>query len=202
MRLYGVRSLGISLCLAMSALLTACSDEPNANAREHIEIPLHFLSGDGVGPINTSTPFNLKLLGEAFQNYNVTQETNFKEGDAYPVITVKQRTKPILSINPDTEQKKIFSVVVHDNHIGNRLTHRIGTRFADIYPFDKREKCASGMEEWSGKVLCYAPETGNILYLFEGKWDGPDSEVPPDTILADWKLNAMIWKPPLYKKGS
>lgn len=195
-----VMVLGVTMSL-ITLSLVGCSDDPEANATTRIEIPLHFLSSDGVGPINANTPFNLKILGEIFQNYNVAEETNFIEGEPYPVITVKQRAKPILSINPDASQKKVFSVVVYDNHIGNRLAHRIGMKFVKIYPFEKQEQCAAGMEEWSGKVLCYAPEANNILYLFTGAWDGPDGEVPPKDILANWELDSIVWKPPVYKQA-
>lgn len=195
-----LQGLVLGLGMASTSLLVGClGGDKQSYADVNQEQVLHMLSVDGVGPINANTPFNLKMLNEAFQGLNVTQETRFAEGDPYQMITVRQRAKLLLSINADHDQTGIFSVVVEDNAIGNRLGHRIGTKFVDIYTFGQMQECAPGAEEWSGKVLCYAPDTGNILYLFEGAWDGPDGKLPPMDVLADWTMAAMVWKPPVSK---
>ncbi|WP_020561068.1 DUF1131 family protein [Thiofilum flexile] len=192
---------GWLLPLVVSALsmggLAGCNDSDASLHQSQPTTPLHYLSQDGVGPINAATPFNLRLIGDAFQGLNVTEETHFIEGDKYPVITIKQRSKPLLTINPDHEQHKVFSVMVHDNYIGNRLAHKIGTKFVDIYPADKVEECVAGMDELAGKVLCRAPNSANILYLFNGKWEGASNTVPPLPVLANWQIESFIWKPPL-----
>ncbi|HPQ96987.1 MAG: DUF1131 family protein [Thiothrix sp.] len=164
--------------------------------------PLMMLSVDGVGPLNATTPFNLVRIGQAFQDFNVTEETRFTEDEKYPVITVKQEVEPLLSINPDAREQNIFSIIVHDNKVGNGLGHRIGTRFADIYSYDHTERCVPGMEEWRGKVMCYAPHAHNILYLFE-KPPGVDEAAastdgvaPAPEKMADWMLGAIVWKSP------
>lgn len=53
------------------------------------------------------------------------------------------------------------------------------------------------MEDLAGKVLCRAPNTGNILYLFSGTWDGTNNNLPPLPVLANWQIESFIWKPPL-----
>ncbi len=196
----GLRMLAkVGVSAGIAVMLAACGgDKPIEPDKAEVQ-PLYMLSADGVGPLNADTPFNLIRIGDAFQDFNVAQETHFAEGEKYPVITVKQQVKPLLSINPDFQQKNIFSIIVHDKLIGNKLGHALGTRFADIYTYGKTEECGPGLEEWAGKVMCYAPQTGNILYLFAGKWDGPDGKVPPMEVLANWQLEAMIWKPPAKK---
>lgn len=157
--------------------------------------PLEMLSVDGVGPINAQTAFNLHDITTVFQGLNVTQQLHYHKGQKYPVIDVTKDTKTLLVINPDVKQQKVFSVMVKDNLIGNRLGHTIGMRFADIYAYGQTEECAAGTEELAGKVLCYAPQTGNILYLFGGTWNGAVGAVPPKDVLATWQMEAMIWKP-------
>ncbi|MEB4592620.1 DUF1131 family protein [Candidatus Thiothrix sp. Deng01] len=185
------------MVVAVSTLLAAagCNEKAAVNTLPEVT-PLEMLSVDGVGPINANTPFNLHDIGMAFQSLNVTEQTNYSEGRPYHVITVKKDIKELLTINPDAQEKKIFSVMVQDNLIGNRLGHSIGTKFRDIYAAGSTEECAAGAEELSGKTLCYAPKTGNVLYLFGGNWNGPDGSVPPKDVLADWRLEAIIWKPP------
>jgi hypothetical protein len=175
--------------------MTGCNAKNTNKPQETYAKPLEMLSADGIGPINAQTPFNLHDITMAFQGLNVTQNSNFNSGKEYPTINVAKDIKTLLIINPDVKHEKIFSVMVKDNLIGNRLGHSIGTRYADIYAYDKTEECAPGTEELAGKVLCYAPKTGNILYLFSGQWNGDKNKVPPKETLANWTLEAMIWKP-------
>ncbi|MDQ5770469.1 DUF1131 family protein [Thiothrix subterranea] len=175
--------------------VTACDDQANTVVQPTVK-PIEMLSVDGIGPINGNTPFNLHDITMAFQGLNVAQRTNYAEGQEYPTITVSQDLKPLLSINPDAKHEKVFSVMVHDNLIGNGLGHALGSRFNEVYAYGATEECRAGAEELSGKVLCYAPKTGNVLYLFGGTWNGPDGSVPPKDVLANWQMEAMIWKPP------
>lgn len=175
--------------------VTACDDQANTVVQPTVK-PIEMLSVDGIGPINGNTPFNLHDITMAFQGLNVAQRTNYAEGREYPVITVSQDLKPLLTINPDAKQEKIFSVMVSDNLIGNGLGHALGSRFNEVYAYGATEECRAGAEELSGKVLCYAPKTGNVLYLFGGTWNGPDGSVPPKDVLANWQMEGMIWKPP------
>jgi hypothetical protein len=190
------RTIG-GLVMAVSVLLgvAGCKDKPAAAPVNTVK-PIAMLSVDGVGPLNAETPFNLHLITDAFQGLNVAQQTNFTEGSQYPVIKVSKELKPLLTINPDAKHEKVFSIMVQDNLIGNQLGHAIGTAFSSIYPYGQPVECAAGSEELSGKVLCYAPKTGNILYQFGGEWNGPAGSVPPKEVLANWKIEAMIWKPP------
>lgn len=191
-----LRAMGWMI-LATSSLfgVTACNEQSNTPTTPPVK-PVEVLSADGIGPINGDTPFNLHDITMAFQGLNVAQRTNYAEGKEYPVITVSKDLKPLLTINPDAKQAKVFSVMVHDNLIVNRLGHPIGSKFTDVYTFGATEECAAGSEELSGKVLCYAPKTGNLLYLFGGTWNGPDGSVPPKDVLAKWQMEAIIWKPP------
>lgn len=191
------RVMGCWLLAASATFVLAGCEKDSASTGKSTVKPLEMLSVDGVGPINAQTPFNLHEITVAFPALNVTQQKNYSEGEEYPVITVGKDLKSLMTINPDQAHQKIFSVMVHDNLIGNRLGHSIGTKFVDIYTYGQNSECAAGAEELSGKVLCYAPQTGNILYLFGGSWDGPDGSVPPKDVLANWQLDAMIWKPPV-----
>lgn len=192
-RLAGKRWVLGATVVLLSA--TACDNQANKVVQPTVK-PLEMLSVDGIGPINANTPFNLHDITMAFQGLNVAQRTNYTEGQEYPVITVSQDLKPLLSINPDAKREKVFSVMVHDNLIGNGLGHPLGSRFNEVYAYGATEECRAGSEELSGKVLCYAPKTGNVLYLFGGTWNGPDGSVPPKDVLANWQMEAMIWKPP------
>lgn len=192
-----LRSLGIALWLMIMVTLVACNSDDSAKETT-TETPIAkkiMLSPAGVGPLNAKTPFNIHQITLAFDDYSVTEYTNFKDGGSAPVIRVSENGTPIIVINPDTKGDNIFSIIVNSNKIGNTLGHTIGQRYQDIYNYENKEPCVAGTEDWLGKVLCIAPKTPNILYQFNGQWDGPTGEKPPLDILSTWVLESIIWKP-------
>lgn len=196
-------SVGTLLIAVLLMSLSACdkqaSQESNAN-RTDADSRLMF-SANGVGPINAKTPFNLRQITAAFDSYGlgVEEYKTFAEGSPYPVIRVSAKADVLMIINPDVTRQRVFSVMVKDNRVGNTFNHRIGQRYGDIYSYGQTEECSPGAEELSGQVLCYAPRSNNVLYLFNGNWDGADNQVPPNYVLSEWTLAAMIWKPKMPK---
>ncbi len=201
-----VRSLcTIASSLCLSVWLLACSERGSAPAKAAPPAPLFMLSADGVGPLNASTPFNLRQIGDAFQNFNVAEEIRFLNGSQYPMITVRQGAEHLLSVNPDHRGENIFSIIIYHNRIGNKLGHRIGQKFSEVYRYGRIGECGPGIEEWAGKVMCYAPQNNNILYLFAGEQAASaqvapkrsvEASVPPPDEMTDWRLEAIVWKPP------
>lgn len=194
--------LGATLLLG---ILSGCGDEitsPSVSAQTNNETPASAthnrltVSDQGIGPINGKTRFNIHDIGLDFPNYSVVEELNFQEGDSYPVIRISKDAKRIMTINPTMDLKSIYSVIIEDNLVTNSLSHRLGTVFSDIYTDETNNfKCQAGVEEMSGQVLCIPPKSSNLLYLFTGKWNGPDGEIPPTAILYGWSLESIIWKP-------
>jgi hypothetical protein len=199
----GMRTLfkhtSVWLLVPVAFALSACNEQKSSTTPVKYA-PIATLSANGIGPINSTTPFNLHELTQVFQGYNVAQHINFADGNQYPVIEVSQGIKRLITINPDLKQDKVFSVMVQDNLIQNGLGHPIGTKFSDVYAKPDLENCAPGMEDMEGKVLCYAPQANNVLYLFTGIWNGPNNSLPPLTVLKDWQLASIIWKPPAKTK--
>ena len=183
----------------LAAALGGCSNDDVllASTDGQASSPYFVMSPDGVGPLNADTPYNLIRIGDAFQDFNVTEETTFQQGEKVPVITIRKDVEPLLSINPDFKHNGIFSIIVHDNRVANRLGHRLGDSYRDVYHYGKVEKCVPALAEWKGKVMCYAPDAGNILYLFAGGQGLADDQVPPPEQMADWQLDAIVWKPPV-----
>ncbi|MFI0399015.1 MAG: DUF1131 family protein [Thiolinea sp.] len=186
----------LAIVALLASSLTACSsrEDVQASTVENVPAPLFMLSADGVGPLNAETPFNLVRIGDAFQEFNVIQETPVNGDDSGPVITVNQQVKPLLTINPDFQQKHIFSVIVHDNLVGNKLGHVIGAKFSEVYTPETLEQCAPGVGDWAGKVMCYAPKNTNILYLFSGTEPKVTDKTPTPAEMKDWVLAEMVWK--------
>ena len=198
------RWLGAAIIVS---LLSGCGDEitsPSVSAQTNNDKAPNTasnpnrltISNKGVGPINSSTRFNIHDITVAFPNYSVVEQLNFQEGESYPIISVSKGAKTLMTLNPTSDLKSIYSVVVEDNLISNSLNHRLGTLFSDIFTdLSNSYTCQAGAEEMSGKVLCLPPKSGNLLYLFTGKWSGPDGQTPPSEVLRGWALESIIWKP-------
>lgn len=177
--------------------MTACGNDKADTNNSLANTPQQniILSADGVGPINAQTPFNIHQVTLAFPDFSVEEFTDKKEVDGGRIIRISENGKPILILHPDQDQKLIYSIIIQSTHVGNILGHNIGAIFSDIYSYEQTEACTTGTDELTGKVLCFAPKTPNILYVFSGTSDTPDTQVPPPNILANWKLNSIIWKP-------
>lgn len=188
-----VRTIGIVLLLMT---IVACnSDDPQKTTTASIKEKKIIISEAGVGPINATTPFNIHQIALAFDGYSVEEYTKFQEGESSLVIRVSENGTPLIVINPDTKGDNIFSIIISSNQIGNTLGHEIGSRYQDVYNYENKEPCIPGAEEHAGKVLCIAPKTPNIIYQFNGQWDGPDGETPPTEVLSIWALESIVWKP-------
>ena len=80
--------------------------------------------------------------------------------------------------------------------IKNSLGHALGTAYNKIYSYGQNQKCQAGVEDYSGKLLCYTPEYPNILYVFNGPWTNvAEGKMPPADVLQGWALESIIWRP-------
>ncbi len=190
------RIFATALLLATALFVTACSnDDDDKTAKVEAANADIVLSADGVGPLNASTTFNMHQMTVAFSDYSVEEMINFQSGAPYPVVRVSKGGNTILTINPDDSRQNIYSVIIEDNTVNNSLGHPLGSSYSDIYAYGQTEKCQPGSQDMAGKVLCYAPKAPNILYVFNGKWNGPDNKMPPKEILQDWVLESIVWRP-------
>ena len=189
-------TLAMTFMLTTALFLTACSNDDDDKTKK-VEAASSdlVLSADGVGPLNAGTTFNMHQMTVAFSDYSVEEMVNFQSGAPYPVVRVSKGGNTILTINPDDSRQNIFSVIVEDNTVSNSLGHSLGTSYSNIYAYGQTEKCQPGSQDMAGKVLCYAPKAPNILYVFNGKWDGGDNKMPPKEILQDWILESIVWRP-------
>lgn len=189
-------SLIAAVSIILSITLSACNSDRTEEAEtKQVENSI-ILSVDGIGPINATTSFNMHQMTLAFSDYSVVEEVNYLQGKPFPAIRVSEGVKTIMNIIPDASHKNIYSVIIEDNVIKNSLGHHLGTPYRDVYPYGQNEQCQVGSADMSGKVLCYAPKTPNILYVFNGKWrNSSQGTMPPADILQGWALESIIWRP-------
>lgn len=182
----------VFICIGITACDNKKDTDDSSNTQKNNSI---VLSADGVGPINATTSFNMHQLTLAFNDYNVVEEASFQDGILFPVIRVSEGVKTVITVIPDTSRKNIYSVIIEDNIITNNLGHHLGLPYNKIYPYGQTEKCQLGSDDMAGKVLCYAPNTPNILYVFNGTSNDDSATMPSADILQGWGLESIIWRP-------
>ena len=171
--------------------------EPAHTAAQHSAIEIR-VSEHGVGGVTKNTLFNKEGLEDALPGLEIVEEMLATEDQQYPILKAYHKGEPVLTIIPNQSTKKVYSVWVSSNRVGNALGDRLGTRFETIYAPGKPANCQAGMEEYSGRVICTAPAGKHIKYLFEGHWNGPDGELPPVKVMALWLLTRIIWVPSIH----
>lgn len=186
------------LAVSLTFILSSCDNDKKLESVE-IQPPQDtsfILSADGIGPINSTTSFNMHQMTVAFSSYNVVEEVKYAEGNPFPAIRISEGVNTIMKIIPDASRQGIYSVIIEDNIVKNSLGHALGTAYNNIYPYGQNEKCQAGVEDYAAKVLCYAPKFPNILYVFNGQWDNATTgKSPPADILQGWALESIIWRP-------
>ena len=190
--------IAISLAILLIIFLTGCDNDNNNEVIETAPAKdtSIILSQDGIGPINATTSFNMHQMTLAFNDYNVVEEVNYREGQPFPAIRISEGVNTIMNIIPDASQQGIYSVIIEDNIVKNSLGHALGTLYNEIYSYGQDEQCQPGAADLFGKLLCYAPKHPNILYVFNGAWDNiAAGKSPPADILQGWALESIIWRP-------
>ncbi len=182
--------------ITLTITLSACNSDKKEETATKQEENSIIISADGVGPINATTSFNMHQMTLAFSDYGVVEEVSYLQGNPFPTIRVADGISTIMNIIPDAAHKNIYSVIIEDNIVKNSLGHHLGSLYNEVYAYGQKEQCQPGSADMSGKVLCYAPKTPNILYVFNGKWnDSSQGAIPPADVLQGWALESIIWRP-------
>jgi len=171
--------------IAASALListTACGAEETILS----------LDANGLGGIGGSTVYSLEAVSAAMPGYAVTAEEYYSEGDAYPMLVVRDGDRLIAEVLARYgDDAHVGSIIVKDAGITLEGRVAIGDAYGSIAPAPV--ECVAGMEENSGMALCRDSEISHIGLVFAGDWAGPDGELPPTDVLATFTVNTITW---------
>jgi hypothetical protein len=174
------------ICLIFLSTASVSADE---NSDKLIMTPL------GVGPLNRNTKFDHLEVQNLLSGFKVKNSTSATEGEEFPILQVYDKKTLLLTIYPNraSDNKTIRSIVIKNNVVKNNQGPKLGAAFKEVYPSLENGNCRTAIEEIAGYVFCYAPTSKNIVYLFAGKWDGPDKAMPPYDILQNWKIISIAW---------
>ncbi len=175
--------------LVLTASLALCALPTNGVA----ETPLE-LSDEGLGGITAATPFDIPTLRETVPSVVWTRDVRETEDGSKTVFLASSQGTIVFSVHGDG-RGRIARIEIDSPLVWNRLGPRVGDTFQSTRESEQLGTCWSGMEAQSGSVVCEAAQTERIGYLFSGRWNGPDGQIPPAFILNAWTISQVMWVP-------
>ncbi|MBO9448217.1 DUF1131 family protein [Ruegeria sp. R14_0] len=148
---------------------------------------------NGLGEITAATPFDVQTLNSVMPSHAWRLETQATEEGTQEVILTTMHGVPAVALIRNG-RGGIGAIEVTSGQIGNWLGPRVGDAFGPLQENFQLAGCTPGSEARSGSVLCVAAETDVITYVFSGRWQGPDGQMPPPSVLNGWGMTQMIWK--------
>jgi len=186
------RSMRCSLILLLGLLTASVASTPFAPGFAQACTPS--VDDSGFGGVDASTPYDAQWIARALPGCRVEPASSTTEGEVTEALVIRDGAVALALIYPDWAGR-IYSVMVENPAVKNRIGPAIGTPYSQIYPEGATPICTPGVEEAAGRVLCAAQPGSRLIYLFEGLWQGPDDTVPPPSVLNSWRIAAFLWRP-------
>lgn len=190
------------MLLALPLILTGCS------SMSHMSMPsvswssfnpLNWfgssltVSDKGVGEITASTPLTEEAIKDALDgDYTLRSGMSMSKGKMLSFYQAMSDKEVKMSIS-GAPKGSVQRVDVVDPKVESEWGVKIGTPFSDLYTkaFDV---CVKGEGDDAQNIECKAPQSTHVSYVFSGIWHGPDSLMPADDSLKDWKVSKIIWR--------
>lgn len=190
------------MLLALPLILTGCS------SMSHMSMPsvswssfnpLNWfgssltVSDKGVGEITASTPLTEEAIKDALDgDYTLRSGMSMSNGKMLSFYQAMSDKEVKMSIS-GAPKGSVQRVDVVDAKVESEWGVKIGTPFSDLYTkaFDV---CVKGEGDDAQNIECKSPQSTHVSYVFSGIWHGPDSLMPADDSLKDWKVSKIIWR--------
>jgi len=190
------------LLLALPLLLTGCSTMSSMHM-PHMSWsslnPMNWfgsrfeVTDQGVGGITADTPLTEEEVNDGLKDdfklrSGMSMNAN-KIRTFYQAMDDKQ-----VKITVSGEPKgKVTRIDVTDSDIASQWGVKIGSPFSDVYS-KAFEHCSKGQGDDRLNVVCAAPNSQHVSYVYSGTWNGPESLMPSDDTLKSWKVSKIIWQ--------
>jgi hypothetical protein len=178
--------ISLIILLGTAAFLASGCSEPDTTLPYSIEI-----EEEKAGRITSETPFDASHIASLMPGFDVKPYTAFSAGMPHTVLRVSRHERPIMSIMPTPDGKRVHSVTVHDPEVTAQRRVHVGAPFAKI--FHCAEPCSRADEYGKDKALCKAPGSLHIFYLFTLDGSQTDDLQTLET-LGTTPVEAIIWK--------
>ncbi|WP_343465143.1 RpoE-regulated lipoprotein [Pantoea sp.] len=159
--------------------------------------PLHWfgssltVSEQGVAGLNSSTPMTEAAIDSALDgDYQLRQGMRTQNGQVEEFWQALDDGKVKLQISG---QSSVARIAVTDDRAKSADGSKIGDPFsAKFSKAFNNCKMLSGPE--ARDVVCRAPGSQHISYVYSGEWHGPAGLMPSDETLKTWKISQLVWE--------
>ncbi|GAA3904589.1 RpoE-regulated lipoprotein [Gibbsiella dentisursi] len=150
------------------------------------------VSAKGVGGITAGTPMSETAVNDGLNdNYRLRSGMATSNGQIISYYQAMEGDAVKLVITGEAKGR-VQRVDVMDRSIATEWGSKLGTAFGDMYG-KAFGACKPAEGDDAGKVECVAPQSRYVTYIFDGKWAGPQSIIPPDDTLKTWTVSKIIW---------
>lgn len=171
---------------AVVALAVLCGSPAVSQTGTDLKLGL-----DGVGALGTAD-FDLASLRAIQPEFQWEKsELQTESGPQTTMVASRDRTS-VMDVLGDGNGR-VTQIEIVDPDIESWLGPKVGDLYQPLRHNLQLADCEAGTEHRSGDVLCKAAETARITYVFSGRWNGPDGQLPPETLLDHWPMSEMIW---------
>ncbi|MDR0217805.1 MAG: RpoE-regulated lipoprotein [Enterobacteriaceae bacterium] len=180
-----------------SLLLTACSTTSGFSWSSLS--PLNWfdnaliVSDQGIGEINKQTDMSLSAIRQGLDNkYRFRSGMEIKNGELINIVQGMDDDQIKIEIS-GLNNGKVNQIDILDEGIKTEWGTQIGMPFSELY--DKAYNVCHRSDDFAihPAVICIAPQSQNVSYIFTGTWNGPEDLMPSDDILKTWKISRIIW---------
>lgn len=185
------------LIIGLPLLLAGCSTLSDLSWSSFS--PFHWfgesrkVSDQGVGDITAATPMTQPALEEALgDDYRLRGGMETRDGNIVSVYQALSKGQVKLTVYGPSSGR-VAEVAVADDAIESAWGVKIGTPFSAVYQ-KAYGACHKGSGEDREAVICQAPQSGHVSYVFKGIWHGPESLMPADDQLQTWQVSKIIWR--------
>lgn len=146
----------------------------------------------GVGGINGTTAMQKDALDGGLKgHYTLRNGMRMEKGSVVTFWQAVDDEKQIQLVM--SGQTTVSRIDVMDKAIETESGVKIGTRFSELYS-KAFGACENANEPGKTGVICKAPNSQHIRYVFTGEWHGPEGLMPSDESLKNWTLSKIVWQ--------
>ena len=113
--------ISLIILLGTAAFLASGCSEPDTTLPYSIEI-----EEEKAGRITSETPFDASHIASLMPGFDVKPYTAFSAGMPHTVLRVSRHERPIMSIMPTPDGKRVHSVTVHDPEVTAQRRVHVG----------------------------------------------------------------------------
>ncbi|WP_061709910.1 RpoE-regulated lipoprotein [Pseudenterobacter timonensis] len=190
-----MKSLRLLIC-ALPLTLTGCSTLSSINWSA--AYPWNWFGSStevteqGVGKLTADTPLEREAIQTALgSDYRLRSGMKTENGNIVHYFEALKGDTLALVINGD--KGMVNRVAVLDSEIPTGSGVKVGTPFSELYQ-KAFGNCTSAAQDDQAAVICKAPDSQHISYLFTGSWSGPEGLMPSDDTLKKWTVSRIVWQ--------